>query len=58
MQQCPNGTRKAWRELAPNAKPCVMWSLGIEEPIVVPTTQLAADTCSVSPLSKSYQVRT
>lgn len=57
MQQCPNGTRKAWRELGRGAKPCVMWSPGIEEAVSVPTVESVADVCNVAKVSKMYRVR-
>lgn len=56
MRQCPEGTRKAWRERVPGAEPCVMWSSGIEQPVAVPTPEAAAETCNVAPVSSLFKV--
>lgn len=56
MAPCPNGTRKAWRERQRGGPECVLWSSGIEQPIVVPTSALAAATCNVHDRSPLYKV--
>lgn len=47
MRPCPNGTRKAWREMAEGASPCVVWAPGVVEEIIYPDSAAAERMCRV-----------
>lgn len=47
MRPCPEGTRKAWRELQRGKSPCVVWAPGAVEDVFTPDSAAAERMCRV-----------